>query len=272
MSFEEFWQENKSFVLILLGGFVVFLTAWFIVTGSVEDDIRGNVAAARSHERKAKKLKLPSGALRRVETNLEELRDRLEMLKKELAYVPQPGFTLEGIGKSPDVHFNEMLHRMLRDVVEVAASLDIRISPDLGLHGVTPRTRQETEWYLNGLDVVNRIGVAAIASQVETVEPITIQAYPKKRGGRRGDKPFVEPVTVTFHARGGPASIDSLLRGLQLPGARLVVTTARISSLEKPEGKKTSVFDEGLVGLDATVQALRVDPEGDPSKPATARR
>ncbi len=272
MSFEEFWQENKSFVLILVGGFVVFLTAWFIVTGSVEDEIRSNVAAARNHERKAKKLKLPSGALRSVEARLEELRERLDMLRKELAYAPQAGFTLEGVNKSPDVHFNEILHRMLRDVVEVAASLDIRISPDLGLHGVTPRTRKETEWYLNGLDIVNRIGVAAIASQVEAVEPLTIQAYPKKRGGRRGERPFIEPVSVTFHARGGPAAIDSLLRGLQLPGARLVVTTARISSLEKPKGKKTSVFDEGQVALDATVEALRVDPEGEPAKPAMARR
>ena len=271
MNFEEIWQENKNFILILVGGLVVFVTAWFLVTGHFEDDIKRDLAAAQSSARKEKANRLPAGQVREVEDKLEALQKTLGDLEKELAFRPQPGFTLQGVGKSPDIHFNDTVQKILVDVVEPAASLDIRIPTDLGLGTVTPRTDAEREWFLNGLDIVDRIAVAAIAAQVESVEPIQIAAFPKPKRDRGEDAPYLRVLPVTFTAKGSPGSIDRLMRGLFVPGARLAVESARINSLEARD-RKGGVVEENAVTLEMTVQALIVDPAGVPAKLSVARR
>ncbi|MCA9321204.1 MAG: hypothetical protein KDB18_12225 [Salinibacterium sp.] len=274
MSFEEIWQENKNFILLVFGGFIVFITAWFIVTGSIEDEINGNMNAANSHLRRAKSQALPSGLAREVEQELESLKTEVDRLEKRLAFRSEAGFTLLGATKSPDIHFNQTVQRLLTTVVEPAASLDIRIPPDLGLGTVTPRTDAEREWYLNGLDVVNRICLAAIAAQVESVEPLEIGKFPKKSGRDRDERPYLRELPVTFNARGRPDAIDYLLRELLAPNSRLVVETARTTSLEgkAKDRKKVSRFDEGVVTLEVKVKALIVDPAGVPANWPTARR
>ncbi|MCB9831971.1 MAG: hypothetical protein H6807_05800 [Planctomycetes bacterium] len=272
MKFEDIWQENKGFILGLLGGLIVFFTAYAIIDGSKAADVRSNLARVASSERRERGMRLQAGELQGIQRRREELSQDLGRLEKELAFRPAPGFTLTGVTRSPDIHFNETVQRLLVEVVEPAAALDIRIPADLGLGDVTPRTNEEREWYLNGLDVVNRICIAGMAGGVEAIEPIRIARVSKKSRRERNEvDPYLRSLTVSFSARGTPVAIDRLIRGLQIPGQRLVIEKARIQSLDGLAGKQKIFVDESLVVLDLTVKALLLDAEGAPRTPPVGR-
>ena len=264
MSFEEIWQENKSFILMLLAGVVVFSVAYMMIDSSFSREIRANRQAARSADASRKRQDLPKGALKGLERRLDAMRGELSHLEKELAFTPSPGFTLKGVSRSQDIHFNEMVQKLLKERVEPAASLDIRIASDLGLGTITPKTNAEREWYLNGLDVVSRCCLAGMASRVESIEPIRIAKFPRKKRDRLETRPYVRPLAVKMTVKGKPDAIDNMLRDLMLPGSRLSITKAGISSLDQTGQRRRAFVDESLVVLDLTVVALLVDQEGEP--------
>ncbi|MFT7617944.1 MAG: hypothetical protein ACI97A_001583 [Planctomycetota bacterium] len=272
MNFEEIWQENKSFILMLLAGLVVFTTAYFIIDGSFTSEIRGNKTRTSSAKKRAVSVKLPSGALRGLERHLDEINGSLTDLERELAYQPSEGFTLVGVTRSPDIYFNEMVQKLLKERVEPAASLDIRIPADIGLGGVTPKTEAEREWYLNGLDVVSRCCLAGMASGVESIEPIRIAKLAKKKRTDRNEVlPYLKPLTVKMTVTGKPSAIDSMLRDIMLPGSRLSITKARISSMDQTGQTRRTFVDESLIVMEITVRALLVDREGVPVGAKTGR-
>lgn len=274
MSFEEIWQENKGYILALAGGFVVFLTAYLIVDSSFETDITRNKAAKARYERNAKRARIPRGRTAELDRDIVRLEEELALLENELAYAPRDGFTLAGVSEAPDIHFNRVIQGMLTDIVEPAASIDLRIPTDLGLAGRTPKSRAEYEWYLNGLDLVKRVCEAGIGvavdpygnTRIESIEPIKIAKPKKKRRDRREADPYVEELRVDVSVRGRPDAVDGLLRAIMEPGSRLSVESARIVSLHDP--KKNT---EPLVQLDLALKALIVDPEGAPRVSKSAR-
>jgi hypothetical protein len=272
VSAEDVWQENKSYIVGVAGGLIIFVTAWYFVNDHYKSAIVAERAAIRSAEQKARAQKLQPGLVEQVKTDLDGLSARLEVLEREQGFKPQPGFTLAGAAKAPDVHFNEVVARMVTEVVEAGLSRDIRIQADLGLGGVTPRTNAEREWYLTGLDVVYRLAFAGIAAGVRSVEPLQIQRMPapaKDKG--RAAAPYVRAVSVVCSATGHPAAIDRMLRALLLPGQRLAVEQATITTMDEESGKARAAFSEQTVRLDMTVKALLLDPSGEPQRQKNPR-
>ena len=270
MSFEEIWQEHKTFILSLLGGVIVFFIGYLLITGPYEKQIKKDKGRVSSLARKARRQRVASGQTQEIKSKLEALRTEKDKLEGELGYTPREGFTLRAISTAPDIHFNEVVQRMQTEIVEPALSLDIRIAFDLGLGDTTPRTNTEREWYLNGLDIVNRIAVAGVAARVRSIEPIKIGRPPsRKRRQRRGATArYVRELPVTFTALGDPLAIDDLIRGLMPPGSRLGVVKASITSLDQLQGgdrrkrRRVRFGSEQLVQLDMTVKALLLDTEG----------
>lgn len=279
MSFEEIWQENKGYILALFGGFIVFLTAYLIIDSSFESEITRNVAAKGRHERNAKRARIPRGRTAELDRELVRLEEELVLLEGELEYEPREGFTLSGVSEAPDIHFNRVIQGMLSDIVEPAASIDLRIPTDLGLAGRTPKSRVEYEWYLNGLDLVKRaceagIGVAVDPygnTRIESIEPIKIASpKKKKREKRREAEPYVKELRVELSVRGRPGAIDGLVRALMEPGSRLGIESARVSSLDTPK-KKQLVATDPMVQVDLVLKALIIDPDGVPQVSKSSR-
>ncbi|MEZ6196094.1 MAG: hypothetical protein R3F20_10280 [Planctomycetota bacterium] len=262
MNFEEFWQENKSFLLKIAAGGLLFFVGWLIVTSLFEEDIDRDTRRASRSASAARKLKLPPGTRGEADAKLEELQAQLAAVEKELIYVPDPGFTLRGASGSTDVYFNDVVQRLTTDLVDGASSLDIRIDSGLGLADVTPRSDPEREWYLNGLDVVRRVCLAGVASGVESIEPIKIARPPKSRRAE-ADRGLLKAVPVEFVAVGSAIAIDGLLRSLELPGRRLSVVRAAITSLEGDRNAAVRFGGESLVRLDLSVEALQLDAVAD---------
>lgn len=272
MSFEEIWHEHKSFILILLAGVVVFFTARYIITSSFEDDIKRNKAAAARSLRSASRSKVPTGAKGLAEEKLRLLEEELAKLQTEMSYRPTAGYTLKGAARAGDLHFNDMVQKLLTEVVEPASSLDIRIDTGLGLDGRTPRSDPEREWYLNGLDVVHRICLAGIGGGVESIEPIKIARFPKKRSKRGEASPFVRELKVNFTVHGRPAALEELTRRLMTPGARLAIKKSSLLSLDSDKKTVIRFGGDDIVRMDMEVVALLVDDEGLPKNSRSASR
>ena len=268
MSFEEIWQENKTLILQVFGGIVIFIVGNWFIASMFEDDIRMASRGTQASLKRAKQQKVASGATGQIIARRDELRDELDTLEREMSYAASPGFTLASIEGASDVHFNQIVDRMLSSVIEVGLSRAVRIQSDLGLGAVTPKTDAEREWYLNGLDLVERVAVSGIAAGVQSIDPIRIARRPKKRvRSRASTDPYLRQVDVSFSSTGSPASIDSLLRDLMPEGARLAVVKASITSLDDPDPKKgASVVNVRLVRLDMTLRALLVDEDGVPQQ------
>ncbi|MEE9392874.1 MAG: hypothetical protein V3W41_10255 [Planctomycetota bacterium] len=265
MSFEEIWQEHKSFILTLLAGVIIFFTARMIIVGSFEDEIGRNNRAASRASSQAKRNKVQPGATAEAKRKHEALEASLAKLEREMGYKPATGFTLKAAARAGDLHFNDMVQKLLTGVVEPASSLDIRLDTGLGLGGRTPRSDVEREWYLNGLDLVNRIYLAGIASAVESIEPIKIKILPKKRRNRGEAARYLRPLAVSFTAHGSPAALDLLLRELMKPGARLSVEKASLLSLDSDKKTVIRFGGDDIVRMDIEVKALIVDPDGVPA-------
>ena len=271
MSFEDVWQEHKSFITAAVGGAIVFATAHYFIADHYDAAIRQDRAAVRGAEAKAKAQKLEPGRMQAVEAALETLAARLEKVEAEYAYRPSPGYTLDGIAKAPDVHFNEVVAGMVTNVVEAGLARDIRIQADLGLGGVTPKNNAERAWFLTGLDLVNRIAVAGIAAGVRTIEPIQIARPPQQsRERQRAASPYLRSIAVTASAVGHPRAVDAMVRALMLPGSRLSVEQATILSLDEDNAKQAA-FGEQSVRLELTVKALILDPNGEPQRARAPR-
>jgi hypothetical protein len=255
LNFEEIWQENKDFILKLAGGGMVFLIGWLFVTSGFQEEIKANERSKRDAEATVRRMKLPANSMSEAKGKFEQLEEQYQSVEKELFYRPDPGFTLRGISGPTDVFYNEAVQKLSGELVEGASTLDIRIDAELGLDGVTPRTDEEREWYLNALDVVRRFCLAGVAGGVESIEPIKIAPMPKKKRGEE-EEGVVRPLTVDFVAVGAPTAIDGLLRALQQPGRRLAVERATITSLDGDRKASIRFGGEGLVRLNLKVKAL----------------
>ncbi len=268
MSFEEIWQENKTLILQVLGGVVIFVVGNWVIASMFEDDIRMATRGTQASLKRAKQQKVASGATNQVTERRDELRDELDTLEREMSYSPSKGFTLASIEGASDVHFNQVVDRMLSSVIEVGLSRGVRIQSDLGLGAVTPKTDAEREWYLNGLDLVERVAVAGIAAGVQSIEPIRIARRSKKRSRTRTTtNSYMQQVDVSFSAIGPPMAIDSLLRDLMPSGSRLAVAKASITSMDDPNPKRgAQVVNLRLVRLDMTLRALLIDEDGVPQQ------
>lgn len=273
MSVEDVWQEHKSFILPLVGGAAVLFIGWWIVTEKYEGSILASQNSARVATARAAQQKIPAGKLEEVKEVLSGLESRLAKIEKEYAYVAGEGFTLVGVDRDQDIRYNEKVDKLVSDVVEGALANDIRVPPDLGMGGITPKSVAEREWYLNGLDIVQRVSFAGIASGIRAIEAIQIQ-QPQQIGSRERREaiaPYLRSISVKFSIVGHPRAIDGVLRALVLPGQQLVLETATIQTMDDEGGKGWSPGGEQTVRLDMTVKALHIDSKGQPTRTKAQR-
>ena len=73
MDFENYWQENKNFVLSVAGGALVFLIAFLVLDSSYGADLRGSAARLGREQAKLRQSYYTNADLGRVEEEHEAL-------------------------------------------------------------------------------------------------------------------------------------------------------------------------------------------------------
>jgi len=260
VNLEEYWQENRRFVLGLAGGLVLFLIGLYVADAVYGTELR----SARAQEAKIKRdLAQPMftrAQLAEAEEDRERLRAAVDTLASTVAFAEREEFRLrEGLG-SASAQYHEIVGRLRDELLPAAARRNLRLEATLGLPKLSPTRASDIERYLSGLDLVERVARLAIDEGVGRMEELAIRLDPEYVS-RRGTGE-IETTEVHVQLSGSAVALMRVLARLERPedgtqpatlrrmdwgssrhregdaSIELVLVVARVTSedLEDPEG------------------------------------
>lgn len=216
MNLDEYWQENRRFVLGLFGGLVLFLTGLWVADAVYGTDLR----AARAQEAKVvRDLRQPMftrSQLAEAEEERERLREVVAALGSTVDFEEREGFRLrEGPG-SATAQYHEIVGRLRDELLPAAARRNLRLEPTLGLPKLSPTRASDIERYLSGLDLLERVARLAIDEGVGRMEELSIRLDPE------------------YVSRRGTGAVETTELHLQLSGPAVALGRV-LARLERPE-------------------------------------
>ena len=259
MDLNEYWQENKRFLVATASGIVVFLVGSMAIDRAFRGEL---LALQRSSASASAKLRNESmygpDALLEAEKQNEELKKTVATLTQATAFQSRPGFRLDAKAGAPSNQYFSAVSRVREDLLRAAGRGNLRVPDDLGLPALAPTREAEIERYLEALDLVDRAVRLALEAGVQRIDKIEIRLDPKL-ASRQGVGEL-EKTRVEISASGKPAPLVHFVAATQLPrkdsGPLLI---------EKAEIQASRQSAEEAV-LQATFVAARVAPapEGKP--------
>ncbi|MHC4945558.1 MAG: hypothetical protein ACYTG7_21300 [Planctomycetota bacterium] len=242
MDLTTLWQEQKTFILYVIGGLLVFFLGQALISSlygvdesrrrvqSLESSLRRTPAPARSQ-------------LDEVRDRNEDLNARYETAVEHVAFRPDPKYVLSPKEK-PDIQYDRLYNEARDTLVEGAKTLNITVDDSLGMPELSPTRRSEIQRALTALDIVTRVALLAIEAHVSQVDSIAMVP----EAGRR-QKSFVREQRVKFKMKGTSAAMAEFFKRFVLQEKFLAIENVHIE-VEDPDG--------AWVEADVTVSALEV--------------
>ncbi len=217
MDLNEYWQENKRFVLSVLGGGLVFLIATQVIDSMLGDKLRDQRRTHDSVQRELKKSRFLANDLATARSQNGELEEAYEDLAALVSYPTRAEFTLDSSRGSAGHQYFTAVSRVREDLLRRAGRRNIRIAPDLGIPADAPTRDDEIARHLDALDLVERVVSLAIEEGVHRIDKIDIKLDPGLRG-RKGVS-GVEKTRVKMKMVGPSAPMMRVIAGTQAGGA-----------------------------------------------------
>ena len=266
MDLNEYWQENKRFLVATASGVVLFLVG----TMAIDRAFRGELLALqRSSASAAAKLrneaKYGSDALQEAEKQNEELENTVATLSQAAAFRARPAFRLDPKAGAPSNQYFSAVSRVREELLRAAGRGNLRVPDDLGLPALAPTREAEIERYLEALDLVDRAVRLALDAGVQRIDKIEIRLDPKL-ASRQGVGEL-ERTRVELSASGKPAPLVRFVAATQDAGRDAQAGSTPLL-VEKAEVQASRQSTEEAV-LQVTFVAARVTglaekPEGKP--------
>lgn len=228
MDLQEFWQENKRWVLGVIAGAIVFWIGASVVENlfGADGTLRKAQIAKRDIESNAR---FDAAGLKQLRAENEKLVAMTTRLRERVGFVPDDDFVLAGKG-DPDTYFPEIARRVRRRILQTAQENTVEFA-DANLSWLPAVGREEIANRLLELNVLEQAAMRLLDASVEVraSEPDAFGLYAidairieKPRGSRaargRGRSSTPEPVdeyTVTFQFRCDVATLQSWLERLR---------------------------------------------------------
>jgi len=240
----EIFEEHKKFIL----GVAVAAVAFLVVDKIVADDAEATTRRADAIVRDLRRDEYPARSdLDRAAKTKRDLEARLDAAARKLAYAPAEGFEIPASARDADLQYNALFRRVREEVVDGAASLDIDVDPTLGLPEISPSRPEEISRYACALDLVRRVGLAAIDAGARSVRPISVSKASIAKF--RASESFLEELAVSVRVTGSAESIGLLVETLSRPETFVAISSATISLEAKRRGPSAVVADLELVAL-----------------------
>lgn len=260
MDLNNYWQENKRFVVTVASGVIVFVVGAMLVERFFGSELARQARAAETTQRKlTSEAMYNANDLEAAEADNEALKRSFETLAQATAFAPRPLYALDPARGSASNQYFAAVATTRDELLRVAGRGNLRLPEDLGLPALSPTRDLEIGRYLAALDLVDRAVRMALAAGCQRIDKIAIKLDPKlasKSGVGLVERTRVEMV---LSGKAGPL-VDFLLvtqsadaqdeNGKSLGGPLLV---------EKSEIQpaRTKV-DEA--GLEVTFVAARLNP------------
>jgi hypothetical protein len=225
MDLNDFWQENKRFVLMVAGGLLAFLIGMLVVDslyGSELKRMNARLSKAQSGLRSSMYQRRDLDAAR---DENERLRAALSELHRAVEFAPRPEFA-PGSGPAANRYF-AVVSEVRDDLTERAGRAGLALDAELGLPKLSPTREAEILRFLEGLDLVDRSARLALEVGVRRMEKIRI-----KLDSRLTNKKGIDGLEKTL--------VEMQLYGPSPALVRLVLLTqqpreGRVIALEKAQ-------------------------------------
>lgn len=251
MDLNDYWQENKRFVLTVAGGLLAFLVGELLIGSFIGKDLVAKKAEVGRTRRELAKSRYGPEDLAAARAENEALSAVSGTLLAAAQFGPRPGFTLDGAGGTPTNQYVSRVEEVRDRVLRAAGRANVRVQDDLGLPALAPTREEEILRYLEGLDLVERVCTIAIEEQVPRVDRIEIKLDPTLFSTRSGGP--IEKTQVKMRFTGPSAPLARLIVATQDPGRG---PSLLIESLEMvPERNKV---EESVLEIVFTIARLRV--------------
>jgi len=217
MDLNEYWQENKRFLVVTASGLVVFLLGTMVVDHFFRSELRSLQRAAASADSKLRGSSMyDANQLSEAERQNEALRQAVATLTQATAFQARPEFRLDPKAGAATNQYFAAVSRVRDDLLKTAGRGNLRVPDDLGLPALSPTREAEIERYLEALDLVDRAVRRALAAGVQRIDKIEIRLDPKLASRQGvGD---LERTRVDLAASGAPAPLVHFLTATQAPG------------------------------------------------------
>ncbi len=249
MDLNEYWQENKRFVLTVLGGGLVFLIATQVIDPVIGDDLRSTRRTRDSVQRELKESRYLARDLANARTQNEALAVARDDLAQYVGYPTREEFQLDRSRGSAGNQYFDAVTRVREDLLRRAGRRNIRLAQDLGLPTLAPTRDDEIARHLDALDLIERVVNLCIDERVERVDKIEIKIDPGLHG--RHGVGTVEKTRVKMKMTGASAPMLRVIAATQSPEVGPSILIEEIEII--PERTKT---DE--VRLEVTFLAPRL--------------
>ena len=214
MDFNDYWQENKRFLLTLAGGVIVFFIGKSIVNNVYRSE---REAAQRSVDRDRSSLvrdaRYQAVDERQAREENEALTQAVERLKTATAFQPRPDFVLDSRKGTPSNQYFGRVDRVREELEVLASRRGTRLPDGLGLEIVKTNSSEAIERHLEAIDLIDRALRHALDAGVERVEKIRVRLDPGF-DSRRGVG-AVERTAVELKLVSSPEAVVSLLDASQ---------------------------------------------------------
>ncbi len=251
MDLTDLWQEHKRFFLAVTGALLLLLvgrgvlSSRFPVREQQHANLRTNAALARS-------LNVKPGHVAALQSETNELRSRLQTLREEMSFQPDPMFEIAPGTANPQDDCWRTIRTMQQELVDEARRRDIGVPEKLGLQDAAPTDTAEIQRVLRALNVIYQVVLLAMESEVREIRGIQIEPASRSRPQSRA---FLSELRVGFDVVGHENSLRGLLeRILEGPrrGESPYLSMAAPTILEADRNRP------GLLRLRLTVAALDI--------------
>ncbi len=216
MDMNDYWQENKRFLVTLGSGFLVFVIGLFVVQSLYGSDLS---TAKRLRNRNRGDLNAERySAAHRDEASDENdaLRAAIDVLSQATAFQPRPGFVVEPGGSPSGTYFTRV--EEVREDLDLLASRRRMNYPDgWGIEMLETNNLPEIERRLEALDLLERVARLAAESGVDRISRIVVKLDPGF--GSRGGLGALERTSVTFSLLSSAESVTDLIVASQEPAS-----------------------------------------------------
>lgn len=250
MDFNDYWQENKRFVMTVAGGCLVFLVAELMIGSFIGDDLAAKQGEIGRTRRDLQKARYGPSDLAEARSENEQLKSASEVLLSAAAFVPRPEFRLDPEAGTPTNQYFARVEAVREALLRDAGRANVRLQDDLGLPALAPTREEEIVRYLEGLDLVERVCAIAIEEGVPRIDKIELRLDPSLFSTKPTTD--IEKTLVKLRMTGPSAPLARLIVATQDParGPSLL-----IDSLEMvPERNKA---EESVLDIAFAIARLR---------------
>lgn len=218
MDLNNYWQENKRFVVSVTCGVIVFAVGSMLIDSFFRAEL---LKERRSADSTAKKLRAEAmytqTDLSAVQKENEDLAHAVDVLRAAVAFQPRADFVLDPARGAASNHYFATVSRVREELLTLTGRANLRLPEDLGLPALSPTRDSEIARYLEALDLVDRAVRMAIASGVDRIDRIEIKLDPKLTS--RQGVGEIENTRVEFVLSGRPTPMVRFLQETQQPGS-----------------------------------------------------